>query len=868
MAERAFWPRRILHATPALHANMVARTFLLTALCCAAAAASAPGEEIPDVEISLPAPVNSVLLVRSAAFGPGVPDAPGSTFSLYIPSTPLGCGPIAPAVFPAGTPPPAALLQRGNCSFAEKAVAAGAAGYRAIIVADSLLAAYPALSVTGGSPASNETGLAASTCSYSCAAGSGTVPAANVTVSGALSGYPGACGSGCGACVLTQAAPVDASGTRQVCCYVSDLMEMGTSSAAAASAVAIPAVFATWADGNALASVATRLTPVQGQEQWQGMPPAAAGSAADEFSRLRDAASSSIITLGARATRTVDAASMLMVALAVAIVVLGSWRSAAPERLLLRELVAVRAAGEEGATAAAAARARARAAAASDASLALTASDEGDRAPITIGVREGLCMLVGAATVLGLLFLLVRLGVPIIYFVIALFSIAAWQAVAQAVLLPSLAAAIGGVRFNKLAAASLLRCSFRGAPLRLPAAHTGAFLLSAIIVIVWIAVRQASWAWLLNDALGVALCVSFAQQMRISALRTACIILGLFFAYDVFAVFLTPFIFGSSAMIDVATAGAPEAVPNWACWCRLHPDDSKSCGPGETMPILLRLPRLQDYRGGYSMLGLGDIVIPVLAVGLALRWDAHVKARGLVGGDVLAVRRARVAAGVCCGASYWFIACAGYTLGLGIAIAAVTAFQSGQPALLYIVPCTLLPLLALANARGDLSELWNWNGECGSESPAAGGEAADGVRQAPGEPLAGAGGADGGADDSGDEEVRVEVGGASSAMPSPSIADGSRTAAPPRVSSSPGSALPGPQGVGSSLGTADVMAHAEDDVEARATAALAAAAAVGIRSAASPEKSSPTEPAFSQRAQGRTDSDEEQMLGTNERAES
>lgn len=832
-----------------------------------AVSANAPGEETPDVAISLPAPANSVVLVLSAAFGPNVPASPGSEFSLYIPATPLGCGPIAPAVYPAGTPPPAALLQRGNCSFAEKAVAAGAAGYRAIIVADSLIAAYPALSVTGGAASTNVSGLAASTCSYSCASGSGTVPAANVTVGGALSGYPGACGTGCGACVLTQATPLDASGTRQVCCYVSDLMEMGASSSAAAAAVAIPAVFAAWADGNALASVATRLEPVQGQ--WQGVEAAWTSS-----SNLELGATSSIITIGSRATSNVDAASMLMVALAVAVVTLASWRSAAPERLMIRELVAVRAAGEEGASAAAAARARARAAAASDASLALTASDEGDRAPITIGIREGLCMLVGAASVLGLLFLLVRLGVPIIYFVIALFSIAAWQATAQAALLPALAAALGSVRFNKLAAASLVRCSFRGAALRLPAAHTAAFAVSFIIVVVWIATRQSSWAWLLNNALGVALCVGFAQQMRISALRTACIILGLFFAYDVFAVFITPYIFGSSAMIDVATAGAPEAVPNWACWCRLHPDDSKSCGPGETMPILFRLPRLQDYRGGYSMLGLGDIVIPVLAVGLALRWDSHVKARGLIGGDVLAQRRARVAAGVCCGTSYWFAACLGYTLGLGIAIAAVTAFQSGQPALLYIVPCTLLPLTALANARGDLPELWNWNGECGSERPpAAGGEAADGVRQAHGEPLAaGADAAEGDGAGSGDEAVRVDVAGGAPIAPRATAGTDGVVASvaattPPR---SDAAAVRAAREGSASRGDAD--AHDEDDVEARATVALAAAAAVGIRSAASPasdvtQAAASEAPAFAGALRARADSDSERILGAKGSAE-
>jgi hypothetical protein len=87
--------------------------------------------------------------------------------------------------------------------------------------------------------------------------------------------------------------------------------------------------------------------------------------------------------------------------------------------------------------------------------------------------------------------------------------------------------------------------------------------------------------------------------------------------------------------------------------------DSKHCGVGESMPILLKMPRMLDYRcvplivfrvqspdvlswcserlhsfflvalrscfpfcrGGYSMLGLGDIVMPGLLLSYAARHD-------------------------------------------------------------------------------------------------------------------------------------------------------------------------------------------------------------------------------------------------------
>lgn len=40
--------------------------------------------------------------------------------------------------------------------------------------------------------------------------------------------------------------------------------------------------------------------------------------------------------------------------------------------------------------------------------------------------------------------------------------------------------------------------------------------------------------------------------------------------------------------------------------------------------MLLELPRLWDYTGGYAMLGLGDIVIPGLLLSFAHRFDVSV----------------------------------------------------------------------------------------------------------------------------------------------------------------------------------------------------------------------------------------------------
>lgn len=48
----------------------------------------------------------------------------------------------------------------------------------------------------------------------------------------------------------------------------------------------------------------------------------------------------------------------------------------------------------------------------------------------------------------------------------------------------------------------------------------------------------------------------------------------------------------------------------------------------------------------------------------------------------------------------------GYALSLLICFVALFLMNYAQPALLYIVPCTLIPIALLAYFRGELKELW------------------------------------------------------------------------------------------------------------------------------------------------------------------
>merc|ERR1711865_1336671 len=94
-------------------------------------------------------------------------------------------------------------------------------------------------------------------------------------------------------------------------------------------------------------------------------------------------------------------------------------------------------------------------------------------------------------------------------------------------------------------------------------------------------------------------------------------------------VFITPLFFGKSVMITVATSGGPPTAD--PAWCEKYPDDV-NCQGGEPLPMLFQIPRLWDYQGGSSLLGLGDIVLPGLLVSLAARLDAAKSLLGLMGG--------------------------------------------------------------------------------------------------------------------------------------------------------------------------------------------------------------------------------------------
>ncbi|XP_064187788.1 signal peptide peptidase-like 2B isoform X3 [Anguilla rostrata] len=162
--------------------------------------------------------------------------------------------------------------------------------------------------------------------------------------------------------------------------------------------------------------------------------------------------------------------------------------------------------------------------------------------------------------------------------------------------------------------------------------------------------NEDQWAWVLQDGLGIAFCLYMLKTIRLPTFKACTLLLVVLFVYDVFFVFVTPHLtsHGESIMVQVA-AGPPDSTTQ------------------EKLPMVLKVPRLNSSPMAlcdrpFSLLGFGDILVPA------------------------------------------------YGIGLLITFVALALMQIGQPALLYLVPCTLLTSLAMALWRKELPMFWTGSG--------------------------------------------------------------------------------------------------------------------------------------------------------------
>lgn len=199
--------------------------------------------------------------------------------------------------------------------------------------------------------------------------------------------------------------------------------------------------------------------------------------------------------------------------------------------------------------------------------------------------------------------------------------------------------------------------------------------------------------WLSNFS---AMCVAaeLLSGISLGSYWTAAALLSGLLVYDVFWVFFSPRAVGENVMVVVATSKVISG-PTRLLFPRptAVADAAAASGSGSIMD--------------YTLLGLGDVLVPGLMVALALRADAARKARwGSFADGVEALREEDAS---------WFAsrplftaALGGYGVGLGMAFVANGVFKAAQPALLYLSPCVLLATLGCAAARGEVGDFLAW----------------------------------------------------------------------------------------------------------------------------------------------------------------
>eukprot|EP00288_Rhodomonas_lens_P003256 CAMPEP_0177719460 /NCGR_PEP_ID=MMETSP0484_2-20121128/16112_1 /TAXON_ID=354590 /ORGANISM="Rhodomonas lens, Strain RHODO" /LENGTH=378 /DNA_ID=CAMNT_0019231673 /DNA_START=14 /DNA_END=1150 /DNA_ORIENTATION=- len=174
--------------------------------------------------------------------------------------------------------------------------------------------------------------------------------------------------------------------------------------------------------------------------------------------------------------------------------------------------------------------------------------------------------------------------------------------------------------------------------------------------------------WCTNNLFGVSFSIRGIEMLSLGSFMNGAILLSGLFFYDIF------WVFGTDVMVTVAKSFQA--------------------------PIKLVFPRDWDApkEQQFSMLGLGDIVIPGLFIALMLRMDVH---RAQAAGKV-------ISEGV---KAYFYTNFIAYILGLVTTVVFMMWFKAAQPALLYLVPACLGAACLTALVRGEVTALFAWKEE-------------------------------------------------------------------------------------------------------------------------------------------------------------
>lgn len=193
-------------------------------------------------------------------------------------------------------------------------------------------------------------------------------------------------------------------------------------------------------------------------------------------------------------------------------------------------------------------------------------------------------------------------------------------------------------------------------------------------------------SWIFNNVLATLMSINAIQLLFLGNFKNGFMMLIALFFYDIF------FVFGTDVMLTVAkNIDAPIKV--------LFPTDWSADPPK------------------FSLLGLGDIVIPGIFMAMCLRYDIlrslNVRAVNKLSeagkaDEVLQLLRKAVQTAP----RPYFNGCIiGYVIAIVTTVVVMLVFEHGQPALLYLVPACLGATLINAARFGELSSIWEFSEE-------------------------------------------------------------------------------------------------------------------------------------------------------------
>lgn len=196
-------------------------------------------------------------------------------------------------------------------------------------------------------------------------------------------------------------------------------------------------------------------------------------------------------------------------------------------------------------------------------------------------------------------------------------------------------------------------------------AEMASLILSTVLCSSWLLNRHSSCWWILQDLLAFFLLVMTLTSIKIPNLKVGTILLLSAMVYDVWWVYIQPMVTHSmSVMVSIAN--------------------------GPSLPLFMGIPS----KDGFAMIGLGDIIIPGLLIVFSKLWDA---------------RNMRIFEAPKGSIGYFWPMILAYVTGLVCTCLALEfdiGSQNGQPALLYLVPCTLGTFVIISLFRGEFKVLW------------------------------------------------------------------------------------------------------------------------------------------------------------------